>query len=162
LGGAILGGVLLTRWPETARIPQARMLAAGTAIIGGVLFAASAAAAIAHYPTYASAVIPPSELPKTAADIRAHAAALAASYPDDPRSHLYLSQVLVDAKDYAGAERELRLALADAQAIRQCLGLDLSSLSEVCWPRCLPINTSWKKAKTWPAQRARYRLAIRT
>jgi hypothetical protein len=55
-------------------------------------------------------------VPKTTADVEAHATALAARYPDDPRSHIYLSHTLAVAKDYAGAERELRLALAQIQA----------------------------------------------
>jgi rhomboid protease GluP len=116
LGGAAVGGLLLTRWPETARIPQARTLAAGAAIIGAILFAVSATAAIAHFPRYDVALIPQAEVPKTAADIQARAEVLAARYPDDPRSHMYLSRVLADARDYAGEERELRLALVDAQA----------------------------------------------
>ena len=119
LGGAAVGGLLLTRWPETARIPQARMFAAATAIMGAVLFAASAAVAAAHFPTYDVALIPQAEVPKTVADIQARAATLAARYPDDPRAHMYLSKVLADARDYAGAERELRLALAEAQAHSQ-------------------------------------------
>jgi rhomboid protease GluP len=116
LSGVAVGVLLLRRWPETARIPQARTLAFGAAVIGVVLFAASAGAAIARYPRYDIALIPQTEVPKTAADVQAHGAALAARYPDDPRSHVYLSQGLAAAKDYAGAERELRLALAETQA----------------------------------------------
>lgn len=116
LSGAMLAGVLLKFWPPTERIPQLRKVAAGISIAGAILFVASAGIAVANYPKYDIAVIPNAELPKSAADRRARAADLAKRYPDDPRSHLFLGDALDAAKDNAGAERELRLALSTAQA----------------------------------------------
>ena len=116
LSGAVLAAVLLKFWPPTERIPQLRKVAAGISIVGAILFVASAGIAAANYPKYDVAVIPNAELPKSAADRQAHAADLAKRYPGDPRSHLFLGDALDAAKDKAGAERELRLALSTAQA----------------------------------------------
>jgi rhomboid protease GluP len=116
LSGAVLAAVLLKFWPPTERIPQLRKVAAGISVVGAILFVASAGIAAANYPKYDVAVIPNAELPKSAADRRAHAADLAKRYPGDPRSHLFLGDALDAAKDKAGAERELRLALSTAQA----------------------------------------------
>jgi rhomboid protease GluP len=116
LSGAVLAAVLLKFWPPMERIPQLRKVAAGISIAGAILFVVSAGIAVANYPKYDIAVIPNAELPKTVADRRAHAADLAKRYPGDPRSHLFLGDALDAANDKAGAERELRLALATAQA----------------------------------------------
>jgi rhomboid protease GluP len=116
ISGAVLAALLLKFWPPTERIPQLRKVAAGIAMIGAILFVASAGMAVANYSRYDIVLIPPAELPKNAADRQARAADLAARYPDDPRSHLFLGEALAAAKDTAGAERELRLALATVQA----------------------------------------------
>jgi rhomboid protease GluP len=116
LSGAVLAAVLLKFWPPTERIPQLRKVAVGISIAGAILFVASAGIAAANYPKYDIAVIPNAELPKSVSDRRAHAADLAKRYPGDPRSHLFLGDALDAAKDKAGAERELRLALSTAQA----------------------------------------------
>jgi rhomboid protease GluP len=117
-GGAIAGAaaaaLLLKFWPKTARIPQARTVAAGIAIIG-LLFVVSAGFAVADYPKYDIVIIPQTELPSSIADRHARAATLAARYPQDPRAHLYLGETLSAAKDDAGAEREMRLALTLAR-----------------------------------------------
>jgi rhomboid protease GluP len=116
LAGAALAFALRRSWPETALIPQWRQAASAIAVIAMVLFAGSAGMVVEHYPDYNVAVIPASELPRTAEQSRDLAAPLVARYPGDPRSHLYLGSALAEAKDYAGAERELRLALAIAEA----------------------------------------------
>jgi rhomboid protease GluP len=116
IAGAALAFALLKSWPETAFIPQRRRAAAFIAAVGVVLFAGSIGMAIARYPKYDVAIIPQDELPRTAEEYRERAATLVARYPEDPRSHLYLGNALAAAKDYAGAERELRLAVARAEA----------------------------------------------
>jgi rhomboid protease GluP len=116
LAGAALAFALLKSWPETAFIPQQRRAAAVIATIGIMLFVGSAGMAVANYPKYDLAIIPQNELPRTAAEYQERAAALATRYPDDPRSHIYLGEALAAAEDYAGAERELRLALTKAEA----------------------------------------------
>ena len=125
-GGAIAGAaaaaLLLKFWPKTARIPQARTGAAGIAIVGGLLFVVSAGFAVVNYPKYDIVIIPQAELPGSTADRQARAATLAARYPQDPRAHLYLSEALAAAKDDVGAERELRLALTQAQTYEAIFG----------------------------------------
>jgi rhomboid protease GluP len=116
ISGAILAAVLLKFWPPSERIPQLRKVAVGIATAGAILFVVSAGFAVANYERYDIVLIPPAEFPKTEADRRARAADLAARYPNDPRSHLFLGQTLAIAKDTVGAEREFRLALATVQA----------------------------------------------
>jgi rhomboid protease GluP len=115
IAGALLAALSLKFWPQTERLPQLRGLAAAISLAGGVLFVVSAGFAVANFPKYNVVMIPPAELPHTQTDRQARAASLAARYPDDPRSHFYLGEALGLAKDTAGAERELRLALTDAQ-----------------------------------------------
>lgn len=125
IGGALLAALLLKFWPQGERAPQLRNVAAAISAIGGILFLTSAATAVANYPKYSLTMIPQAEVPHNMADLQAHAATLAARYPNDPRSHLYLGQTLAAAKDNAGAERELRLALADAQKYSMLFGSQL-------------------------------------
>jgi rhomboid protease GluP len=124
-GGALSGGalaaILLPFWPPEQRFPQLRMVAAGVAVFGAIAFVLSAGIAVANYSKHDVVLIPPAELPRNLADGRARAADLVARYPGDPRSHLLLSDALAG-KDNAGAERELRLALARAQALSPKLG----------------------------------------
>ncbi len=115
IGGAIVAAPLLTHWPQTARIPRLRKVAAAIVIIGVTLFVASVTAVIGNYQRYDVETIPQFEIPKTSEGRHARAAYLAARYPADPRSHFFLFDALIAAKDNAGAERELRLALANAQ-----------------------------------------------
>jgi rhomboid protease GluP len=125
-GGAISGGllaaVLLKFWPSDQRIPQLRMVAAGVSIIGAILMVASTGIAAGNFSNYSVVLIPQEEFPKDAADRQARAADLAARYPRDPRSHLFLGLALVDGGDKVGAERELRTALTSAEALSARLG----------------------------------------
>jgi rhomboid protease GluP len=125
IGGALLAALVLKFWPQGERLPQLRNVAAAISAIGGILFLTSAAAAISNYPKYSVTMIPQAEVPHTMADLQARAATLVERYPNDPRSHLYLGQTLAAAKDNAGAERELRLALADAQKYSMLFGSQL-------------------------------------
>jgi rhomboid protease GluP len=115
LSGAILAVLLLKAWPQAQRIPQLRTVAAGISIVGALLFVTSAGIAVGNYSKYDVVLIPQEEMPTSAADRQARGAGLAEQYPDDPRSHFYLAEALAASKDEAGAERELRVALDDAQ-----------------------------------------------
>jgi rhomboid protease GluP len=122
ISGAVVAALLLKTWPETERIPQLRTVAAGISMLGAILFVVSAGIAISNYPKYDIVLIPQAEFPKTAAERQARAETLATRYPNDPRSHMYLAENLTAAKDDAGAERELRVALVKAQALSAILG----------------------------------------
>jgi membrane associated rhomboid family serine protease len=63
LGGAALAALLLTQWPENARIPQLRAVAAGIAITGAFLFVISAGIVIENYPRYKVVPVVPTPLP---------------------------------------------------------------------------------------------------
>jgi rhomboid protease GluP len=125
ISGAILAMLLIKVWPQTQRIPQLRRIAAGISIVGAMLFVASAGIAVGNYSKYNVALIPQEEMPKTTADRQARAAALAERYPGDPRSHLYLGEVAAASGDHAGAEREWRIALKDAQGLSAMFGSQL-------------------------------------
>jgi membrane associated rhomboid family serine protease len=60
-GGAISGAavalVLLRFWPETARIPQLRKVAAAISIVGVFLFVAGECVVLADYPAYRSLIL---------------------------------------------------------------------------------------------------------
>jgi rhomboid protease GluP len=123
LSGAALAVILLQFWPPTQRFPQLRMMAAGIALAGAIAFVVSAGIVVANYGKHDVVLIPPDELPRNLADGRARAADFVARYPGDPRAHLFLGDALAaGGKDNAGAERELRLALAGAHALSATLG----------------------------------------
>jgi rhomboid protease GluP len=119
LGGALTGGVaglaLMRLWPRTQALPRLRGLALAIALAG----AAGAVVALAHVARgYDEAalegrLIPDDQLPHTRAEERARAHDLLQRFPGDPRAHLMEAQRLLDdPPDLAGAERELRAALA--------------------------------------------------
>jgi len=121
LGGALAGAaaafMLLRAWPDTARLPLFRGVAAGIGVAGIVAMAAGATATAETYPRYRllSGLIPQSELPKTQAEGQRRSAELVARFPDDPRSHYYRALALESGRDHGGAERELRIALSEAE-----------------------------------------------
>jgi rhomboid protease GluP len=127
LGGALVGLIMLGNWPDTERLPRLRRLAAAIAIAG--LAAASVTpwkAAMSflktrHERDMRAMLIPSSELPRTDADMKKQAESLISHYPHDPRPRLSRGMALLDASDLAGAERELRQSLADAELLRSFL-----------------------------------------
>jgi membrane associated rhomboid family serine protease len=58
ISGAVVAAFLLKFWPETEQIPQLRKVAAAVAIVGAVLFFASASMVIVNYPKYLVPVQP--------------------------------------------------------------------------------------------------------
>ena len=62
---------------------------------------------------FTAQLIPSDKLPRTAADMRAHAAELVAKYPRDPWPRFIRAADLLDANDPVGAEREARAGLAE-------------------------------------------------
>lgn len=121
LGGALAGAtaafLLLRAWPDTARLPLFRGLAAGIGVAGVVGIVAGTAATAETYPHYRllSGLIPQNELPKTRDEGQRRSTDLVARFPDDPRSHYYRALALESGRDHGGAERELRIALAEAE-----------------------------------------------
>lgn len=128
LGGALIGLILIGKWPRTECLPRLRWLAAAIAM-------ASLAAALVtpwmivktsflktrHEQDLRAMLIPNSEFPRTDAEMKAKADSLAARYPRDPRLRLFRGMALLDAGDLVGAERELSAGLADAETMRSVL-----------------------------------------
>jgi rhomboid protease GluP len=120
LVGAILGFIVLAAWPRTATRPRFAGAAMMLALAGVLVFASSGYQAHAAYSRYALGrlLIPQTALPKTDEEAVARADALAAAYPRDPRVRLYTANARLRARDAAGAEAELRQALAETELLR--------------------------------------------
>ncbi len=115
LTGALLGLVLLHRWPRAEEYPRRGKVVTVLAILGLIGFAYAALPLTLQYPIWnmASSFVPATDIPQTEDDIRARAADLAGRYPRDPRARAMHASVLLQDGDKAGAERELRSALAE-------------------------------------------------
>jgi rhomboid protease GluP len=123
IGGALIGFILLTVWPQADPWPQFRKVAAAIAVAGIIVLAYPVTAVLANYSSMAfvTQLIPADRLPRTNADMQARAPALIALYPHDPRPRFMRTAQLLDANDLAGAEREARAGLADEELWRSLL-----------------------------------------
>jgi rhomboid protease GluP len=120
LSGLALGLILLKTWRNDSPRPAFLPLAAALGVAGALAFAASFWPPVRNYPAYVldALLIPNAQLPRSRDEARAKAAGLLARYPRDPRSHLYQAQALIDGRDLAGAERELRAGLGEQELLR--------------------------------------------
>ncbi len=130
LSGGLVALLLLRSWPETARLPGFRDVAAGIGVAGLIVIAVSAVATAETFPRYGrlAGLIPENEQPENQREGMKRAAALVARFPDDPRAHFYQGAALEAARDYAGAESELRIALREAEDLRFYLGPKMPSV----------------------------------
>lgn len=123
-GGAIAGtamaAMLLAIWSSRDAMPALPRVAAAIVTLGFLATIYSAAANANTYRIYnmTQLLIPMAEIPKDVPAIVAKASGLVKQYPDDPRSHLYQAIALVQAKDLAGAEQQIRVGLADKDKLR--------------------------------------------
>jgi len=127
LGGLAVGLVMLALWPRSQARPGLRPVAAAIAIAGLASLAYPALPLAKNFPaaTFHSALFPDARLPKSDADARAQSADLVARYPRDPRARLFHAATLLQAKDNAGAERELRIGLAEEHLWQKMFNPDL-------------------------------------
>jgi membrane associated rhomboid family serine protease len=127
LGGAVAGLILVALWPRREAVPRARGLAAAVGLAGLAAAVATAWKVDASFvktqlETAAKPMlIPNSQLPRSDADMKAQVDSLAARYPYDPRPRLFRGSALIEAGEFAGAERELRASLAGAETFREVL-----------------------------------------
>jgi rhomboid protease GluP len=127
-GGAVAGVgcgfLMLALWPALGEKPAFGRLAAGISVLGVLSAAAGFGLVTEHYGGYAQLtqiaghIIPPEQMPKTAEERQAKSAALVRQYPDDPRGHMDYSVVLMKSGDMAGAEQEMRIALANTDKFK--------------------------------------------
>jgi rhomboid protease GluP len=136
LGGAIAGAavaaLLLALWPRSAADnattkpakiatrPCLAFIATIIAALGvaGVVYGATQIPHDYKLQSYAALLFPQEQLPATDADAKSAAEDLVFRHPHDPRGHFYRALALIDAKNLAGAESELRTALADGDLLK--------------------------------------------
>lgn len=151
LGGALIGLILLGNWPDAERLPRLRWLAAAIAMAGlaavvvTAWLAANAFLKARHELDLRGMLMPNSQLPHTDAEWKAQAESLAARYPHDPRPRLFRGISMLEARDSAGAERELRAALADAETLKDLLTPQLEAL--VRTNLAIALSDAGKKAE---------------
>lgn len=120
LVGLVLGAVLLATWPRSVAHPRFAGVARAVATAAIIVFGWSAYETYAGYSRHALArfLIPDDQLPKTDEEAVSRSAALLASYPRDPRSHLFGAVAALNANDAARAEAAIRSALGDREMLR--------------------------------------------
>jgi rhomboid protease GluP len=121
--GVIMAAMLLACWRSRDATPSLPRVA-GTIVALGLFAASYSAAANAHeYRIYnlQRLLIPSAEIPRDFAAIVARAPALFKQYPRDPRARFYQAVALVQAKDLAAAEAQMRIALTEQDILRVLL-----------------------------------------
>jgi rhomboid protease GluP len=120
VGGALMAAMLLAIWSKRNATPGLSFLAAAIVAVGLSATVYSAAANASTYRIYnmTHLLIPAADIPKGTPAVVAKAPDLLKQYPADPRAHLYQAVALAQAKDLAGAEQQMRLALADNDKLR--------------------------------------------
>jgi rhomboid protease GluP len=128
LSGLILGALLLAVWRKDEPHPRFAGLGAAIGVAGLVAFVASFTPLPQNYRValMAASIVPESQLPNGADEWRQQAADLIAKYPRDPRPRYFQAINLIDAKNAAGAEQELRAGLAELNLWRKVLNPDFA------------------------------------
>jgi rhomboid protease GluP len=154
LGGALMGLILLGNWPDTERLPRLRWLAAGIGAAGlaatlvTAVMVANSVIKIRHDVDLRATLIPNGQLPRTDAEMKSQSESLAARYPHDPRPRLFRGMAMLDAGDSAGAERELRAGLTDAEAMKNLLPPRVEALLRTNLAMALYGNRQTAEART--------------
>jgi rhomboid protease GluP len=120
IGGVLVGAGLVAVWLRNEELPPYRRLAwvlAAGVLCGSIYGGVQIAKGYGEY-DLASNLIPAQEVPKDFAAGKEQSANLVASYPRDPRSHMYRALALSDTGDSASAEQEWRAALALEKTLR--------------------------------------------
>ncbi|HJZ19779.1 MAG TPA: rhomboid family intramembrane serine protease [Bradyrhizobium sp.] len=123
IAGVIMAAILLACWRRRDTTPS-RARVAGAIVALGLFAASYSAAANAHeYRIYnlQRQLIPASDIPRDFAAIVARAPELFKQYPRDPRARFYQAVALVQAKDLAAAEAQIRIGLAEQDILRVLL-----------------------------------------
>lgn len=123
LGGLVVGSILLAIWRKDAVRPPFAGAAAAIGLAGLAAFVASFTPLPQNYRTglMIASIVSESEAPKDAKEWRARSIDLIAKYPRDPRPRYFRAVDLIEAKDLAAAERELRAGLAEVDLWRKVI-----------------------------------------
>jgi rhomboid protease GluP len=123
LGGFVVGGLLLAIWRKDAAHPHFAGMATAIGLAGLAAFAFAFTPLPENYRVgiMSASIVPESEAPKGADQWRARSLDLMTKYPRDPRPRYFHAVNLMDAKDIAGAERELRTGLAEVDLWRKVI-----------------------------------------
>jgi rhomboid protease GluP len=153
LGGAMMALILLGNWPSAERLPRLQRLAAAIGVTGLVAAVVTVGKVTEsffkarHDVELQATLIPNSELPRTDEQWKAKMDALGTRYPHDPRPRLVRGITMLDARDSAGAERELRTGLADWEALKELLPPRVEALLRTNLAIALDDNRQKPEAK---------------
>ncbi len=127
IGGAAVGSLLVVLWNRDAVLPPLREAAWALAAVFLCCAAYGGTQAAKGYNEYAlyAYLIPAKEIPEDTAAATAKSESLVASYPHDPRAHMYRALAFLDAADPAGAEKEWRAALSESTILQTFFKPDL-------------------------------------
>jgi rhomboid protease GluP len=124
LGGVLAGaaaGLAMTRfWPHEEPLPRLRGLAVAIVLAAVAVVATTGVELARRHEGYLATrmLVPPDEMPGSQHEERRRVRSLLARFPHDPRIHAMMAARLrEDAHDFAGAERELRAALAETRLL---------------------------------------------
>ncbi len=133
LGGLVIGALLLAIWRRDDAHPRfARVAGAiGLAGLAAFIFAFTPLPQNYRAGVVSAAMIPAGETPKDTTEWRAQALDLMAKYPRDPRPRYFRAVDLIEAKDMAAAERELRTGLAEQDFWRQTINPEFVKYMQV-------------------------------
>ena len=129
IAGVLVGLVMFKVWPRTEAQPGLRRAATAIAVTAALALAYPAVAVPRMYRamSFITQLIPADQVPRSSAEMRSRATALVAQYPRDPRPRFLRTADMLDANDFAGAEREARIALADEDLWRPILSPQLGN-----------------------------------
>ena len=157
LGGALsglgLGLALFRLWPLDQPLPRFRTAAAGVAVIGICAAVATLGPIVGQYSSWQlqADLIPDAELPKDNTEAKAKSAALVAQYPADPRGHFARALALLETEDHAGAEAEIRAAIAANAALPGVFDEELTDRLQTVLAIALALNDKTDEARSTAA-----------
>ena len=133
LGGLVVGGLLLAIWRRDEAHPRFARAAAAVGVAGLVAFIFAFTPLPQNYREglISAAMVPDNEAPKNATEWRARSVDLMARYPRDPRPRYFRAADLIDTKDMAAAERELRAGLAEVDLWRKVINPEFAMHMQV-------------------------------
>lgn len=116
--GMVLAGLSALFWRNIFAPVGFRLVALAIVAASAMALAYGAAVLASQYDEFdfQSRLIPPTEAPAGDAEFRRRAEEFARRFPDDPRARYERAVALIQARDYAGAEREAKRAMELAES----------------------------------------------